>query len=234
MIPQSYIDEVLARANIVDVIDTRVKLKKAGKNHIACCPFHDEKTPSFSVNEREGFFYCFGCGASGNSIGFIMDYERLEFKDAVIGLGRALGLGDPSPNTKARESLQSRIGKHARLKAQILDDRWLMEIVKAARERGEQISEQEKPLIVATIARLKASQEEIKNYKDVEDHFRKIGLEVQGREEVMNVVCAELQANREQYPPTQWIPRKVFKVDDRKLQAAYNRIEAIEKVQSKL
>lgn len=234
MIPQSYIDDVLARANIVDVIDARVKLKKAGKNHIACCPFHDERTPSFSVTEQDGFYYCFGCGASGNAIGFLMDYERLDFKDAVVILGRALGLGDPSPETVTKDSLQSRIGKYMRLKAQIIDDRLLVEIVKAARLRGEQLSEQEKPMIAATMARLKAGLEEIKTYRDVENHFRLLNFEHQRRDEIMNVVCAELQRHREEYAPTQWIPKKVFLVSDKRLQAANNRIEAIEKLTGKI
>jgi DNA primase len=82
-IPQPFIDDLLERIDIVDVIDSRVKLKKTGKNYSACCPFHDEKTPSFSVSPDKQFFYCFGCGASGNSIGFVMDYERLNFPEAI-------------------------------------------------------------------------------------------------------------------------------------------------------
>ena len=65
-IAQAFIDQVLDRTDIVDVVDRRVKLKKAGKNYSACCPFHQEKTPSFSVNPEKQFYYCFGCGAGGN------------------------------------------------------------------------------------------------------------------------------------------------------------------------
>lgn len=234
MIPQSYIDDVLARANIVDVIDARMKLKKAGKNHIACCPFHDERTPSFSVTEQDGFYYCFGCGASGNAIGFLMDYERLDFKDAVVILGRALGLGDPSPETVTKDSLESRIGKYMRLKAQIIDDRPLVEIYKAARLRGEKIDPKELPLITATIKRYNAGIEEIKTYPDVEAHFEKLKAERIRREEVMIVVCGELQQYREEYPPWQWIPEKVPLIDQRTIQAANNRIAAIEKKTSKI
>lgn len=234
MIPQSYIDDVLARVNIVDVIDARVKLKKAGKNHVACCPFHDERTPSFSVTEQEGFYYCFGCGASGNAIGFLMDYERLDFKGAVVVLGRALGLGDPSPETVTKDSLQSRIGKYMRLKAQIIDDRLLVEIYKADRATGAQIDPREVPLITETIKRYHAGLEEIKNYPDVEAHFETLKAESLRREAIMVVVCAELQQYRHEYPPWQWVPIKTPLIDTRTIQAAHSRIAAIEKKTSKI
>ncbi len=95
LIPQSFIDDLLDRLDIVDVVDSRVKLKKTGKNYSACCPFHDEKTPSFTVSPEKQFFYCFGCGASGNALGFIMDYERLSFPEAAESLARLAGLEVP-------------------------------------------------------------------------------------------------------------------------------------------
>ncbi len=94
-IPQDFIDELLNRVDIVDVIDSRVKLKKTGKNYSACCPFHKEKTPSFSVSPDKQFYYCFGCGASGTSIGFLMEYEHLGFIDAVENLASHAGLSVP-------------------------------------------------------------------------------------------------------------------------------------------
>jgi DNA primase len=94
-LPQAFLDDLLDRLDIVEVIDRRVKLKKAGKNYSACCPFHDEKTPSFSVNPERQFYYCFGCGAGGNAIGFVMDYERLDFREAVEGLAQTVGLEVP-------------------------------------------------------------------------------------------------------------------------------------------
>ena len=94
-IPQKFIDDLLDRVDIVEVIDRRVKLKKTGKNFSACCPFHDEKTPSFSVNPGKQFYYCFGCGAGGNALGFLMDYERLEFPEAVESLAQTVGLQVP-------------------------------------------------------------------------------------------------------------------------------------------
>ena len=94
-LPQAFIDQVLDRTDIVDVVDRRVKLKKAGKNYSACCPFHQEKTPSFSVNPEKQFYYCFGCGAGGNALGFVMDYERMEFREAIESLAQAAGMELP-------------------------------------------------------------------------------------------------------------------------------------------
>lgn len=94
-IPQAFIDDVLARTDLVELIDSRVPLKKAGHNHKACCPFHQEKTPSFNVNGNKQFYHCFGCGASGNAISFIMEYDRLEFPDAVDELAGRLGMEVP-------------------------------------------------------------------------------------------------------------------------------------------
>ena len=99
-IPQAFLDDLLDRLDIVEVIDRRVKLKKAGKNYSACCPFHDEKTPSFSVNPDRQFYYCFGCGAGGNALGFVMDYERLDFREAVEGLAQTVGLEVPKDDPR--------------------------------------------------------------------------------------------------------------------------------------
>ena len=109
-IPQSFIDDVLLRTDIVDLIDGRVKLKKAGKNYAACCPFHNEKSPSFTVSRDKQFYYCFGCGASGNAISFLMDYERLEFVDSLKQLAGQVGLELPDTREEGsaapRESQQ--------------------------------------------------------------------------------------------------------------------------------
>ena len=94
-IPQSFIDELLARTDIVELIDSRVRLKKAGKNYQACCPFHNEKSPSFSVSQEKQFYHCFGCGAHGNAIGFLMEYDGLNFPDAIDDLAGQLGLTVP-------------------------------------------------------------------------------------------------------------------------------------------
>jgi DNA primase len=94
-IPQTFIDELLNRVDIVDVIDGRVQLKKAGRDYTACCPFHNEKTPSFTVSQTKQFYHCFGCGAHGSAIGFLMDYEHLEFPEAVEELARSAGLEVP-------------------------------------------------------------------------------------------------------------------------------------------
>lgn len=94
-IPERFIDELLARVDIVDIIDARVPLKRAGKEHKACCPFHDEKTPSFTVSADKQFYHCFGCGAHGSAIGFLMEYEHLDFREAVESLAKHVGLDMP-------------------------------------------------------------------------------------------------------------------------------------------
>jgi len=100
-IPQQFIDELLARVDIVDLIDASVPLKKAGRNHSACCPFHDEKTPSFTVSQDKQFYHCFGCGAHGTAIGFLMEYERLDFLDAVRDLAAHVGMEIPQGSYSA-------------------------------------------------------------------------------------------------------------------------------------
>ena len=99
LIPQTFIDDLLNRTDIVEVIDKRVILKKAGKNYTACCPFHQEKTPSFSVQPDRQFYYCFGCGAGGNAIGFVMNFDQLDFPLAVETLAKDVGLEVPKEET---------------------------------------------------------------------------------------------------------------------------------------
>ncbi len=94
-IPRIFINDLLARTDIVDLIDARVKLKKQGKNYHACCPFHNEKTPSFTVNGDKQFYHCFGCGAHGNAIDFLMNFDRLEFVETIEELATMNGLEVP-------------------------------------------------------------------------------------------------------------------------------------------
>ncbi len=98
-IPQQFIDDLLARTDIVDLIDQRVRLKKAGKNYQACCPFHNEKSPSFTVSPDKQFYHCFGCGAHGTALGFLMEYDGLEFLDAIDEMASMHGLTVPRENT---------------------------------------------------------------------------------------------------------------------------------------
>ncbi|MFH7566332.1 DNA primase [Oceanimonas smirnovii] len=97
-IPQQFIDDLLARTDIVDLIDQRVRLKKAGKNYQACCPFHNEKSPSFTVSPDKQFYHCFGCGAHGTALGFLMEYDGLEFLDAIDEMASMHGLTVPREN----------------------------------------------------------------------------------------------------------------------------------------
>ena len=99
-IPQSFIDDLLARTDIVDVINTFVPLRKAGKNYQALCPFHDEKSPSFSVSPDKQFYHCFGCGVSGTAISFLMEYSRMDFVEAIEELANRAGLEIPRDSSK--------------------------------------------------------------------------------------------------------------------------------------
>ena len=95
LIPANFIDELMSRTDIVEVINSRVPLKKAGREYKACCPFHGEKTPSFTVSPSKQFYHCFGCGAHGTALGFLMDFEHLPFPDAVEELASLAGLEVP-------------------------------------------------------------------------------------------------------------------------------------------
>lgn len=94
-IPQHFIDDLLAKVDIVDVIDQRVSLKKSGTNFSACCPFHNEKTPSFTVSQTKQFYHCFGCSANGSAISFLMEYEGMHFVDAIESLAESVGMEVP-------------------------------------------------------------------------------------------------------------------------------------------
>ncbi len=94
-IPKYFIDDLINRIDIIDIIDARVPLKKKGRDYQACCPFHNEKTPSFTVSQTKQFYYCFGCGAKGNSIGFLMEYDHMEFVEAIETLAGSISLEIP-------------------------------------------------------------------------------------------------------------------------------------------
>ena len=107
-IPQRFLDDLMARVDVVEVVGERVKLKKAGSNYSGLCPFHQEKTPSFTVSADKQFYHCFGCGAHGNALGFLMEYDKLRFPEAVEQLAARLGLevpreGADDPRAQARE-----------------------------------------------------------------------------------------------------------------------------------
>jgi DNA primase len=94
-IPQHFIDELIARADLVEIVGSRIPLKKAGKEYKACCPFHGEKTPSFTVVPDKQFYHCFGCGAHGTALGFLMEHDHLSFVEAVEDLAERVGLEVP-------------------------------------------------------------------------------------------------------------------------------------------
>ena len=109
MIPDSFIQELINRVDIVDVIDKSVPLKKAGANYSACCPFHNEKSPSFTVSPTKQFYHCFGCGAHGTSISFLMEYQGLSFVEAVHELAKMTGMIVPQETREADTPQQKAI-----------------------------------------------------------------------------------------------------------------------------
>lgn len=117
-IPQSFIQDLLSRIDIVELIQSRVNLKKRGHNYLGLCPFHNEKTPSFTVSPAKQFYYCFGCGASGNAINFLMAFDRTEFVETITDLSAQLGLEIPlearHSNLPEREEYYSLLAKIAR------------------------------------------------------------------------------------------------------------------------
>jgi DNA primase len=94
-IPQDFINDLVDRSDIVEIVSSRIPLKKAGREYKACCPFHGEKTPSFTVSPEKGFYHCFGCGAHGTAIGFLMEHDQLEFVEAVEELASLNGVDVP-------------------------------------------------------------------------------------------------------------------------------------------
>ena len=126
LIPQPFINDLLQRVDIVDVIDARVSLKKAGKNFKACCPFHEEKTPSFNVSPERGFYKCFGCGVAGTALTFLMEYDHLEFVEAVEALAAMAGVEVPReggrPQPRPDEDLYELLAQTALLYRRALAD----------------------------------------------------------------------------------------------------------------
>ena len=115
LIPQTFIDDLIDRTDIVEVINARVSLKKTGKNYSACCPFHDEKTPSFSVNPQKQFYYCFGCGAGGNVVSFVMENDNLDFRQAIETLAQQAGMEIPEESSKPDPQFKKRADIYSQL-----------------------------------------------------------------------------------------------------------------------
>jgi DNA primase len=134
-IPTAFIQELVARADVVDIVGRHVQLKKGGANFMGLCPFHGEKSPSFSVSPSKQFYHCFGCGKNGNVISFLMDFSGMGFVDAVKELAQQYGMqvpeDDASPEDRARAAAQRaaaadaerRAGKSQRCLPQRTQDR---------------------------------------------------------------------------------------------------------------
>jgi DNA primase len=111
MIPQSFIQDLLGRVDIVEVVDRHVKLKRAGANYVACCPFHSEKSPSFTVSPTKQFYHCFGCGAHGTAVGFLMEHAGLGFVEAVKDLAQSVGMKVPEEERSESAKQRARQGE---------------------------------------------------------------------------------------------------------------------------
>ena len=141
-IPDSFLDELVSRSDIVEIINARVPLKKAGREYKACCPFHSEKSPSFSVSAEKQFYHCFGCGAHGTVIGFLMQYEKMDFLDAVADLAQRAGLELPreaqGPKDPGSGDLYELLLRAARFFEQNLaDNARARQYLEASRHRSE-------------------------------------------------------------------------------------------------
>lgn len=138
-IPQSFIDDLLARVDVVEIVGERVKLKKSGRNHSGLCPFHQEKSPSFTVSADKQFYHCFGCGAHGNALRFLMEYDKLRFPEAVEQLASRVGVevpreGADDPRAQARERKRKEGVNLLEMSASFFRERLRMPEAQAARE----------------------------------------------------------------------------------------------------
>lgn len=153
MIPQSFIHDLLSRVDIVDAIDRHVPLKKAGANFVACCPFHSEKTPSFTVSQTKQFYHCFGCGAHGNAISFLIEYSGLSFIEAVQDLAAYTGMqlpeqqsGNVSSHFASSDLQQDLVGDYRHNNAEISPQDLLNALQTATRYYREQLKVSEKAI----------------------------------------------------------------------------------------
>ena len=100
-IPKSFVESLLSRTNLIEIISERIEIKKTGKDCKALCPFHDEKSPSFSISEVKGFYHCFGCGAHGTAVSFVMEYDNLDFISAIKYLAERAGVDIPTEDNES-------------------------------------------------------------------------------------------------------------------------------------
>src|SRR3984885_5041851 len=116
-LPDAFKDELRSRVPLSDIIGKRMKLTRAGREFKGCCPFHNEKTPSFTVNDEKGFYHCFGCGAHGDAIRFLTDARGLAFMDAVKELADQAGMDVPAPDPRAQAKAERASGLYEVLEA---------------------------------------------------------------------------------------------------------------------
>jgi len=116
-LPKAFLDEIRARIPLSDIIGKRMKLTRAGREFKGCCPFHKEKTPSFYVNDQKSFYHCFGCGAHGDSIRFLMDHDNLKFMEAVEQLAGVAGMQVPKPTPEDAQKFKQQMSLYDMMEA---------------------------------------------------------------------------------------------------------------------
>src|SRR4051812_27364252 len=116
-LPRAFLDEIRARIPLSDVIGKRMKLTRAGREWKGCCPFHKEKTASFTVNDQKGFYHCFGCGEHGDAVGFLMSHDNMSFMDAVEQLAGLAGMQVPKPTPEEAQKFQRQMSMYDMLEA---------------------------------------------------------------------------------------------------------------------
>jgi len=151
MISKDQVANILEIVDIVDVIDSRIKLKRIGSNYKACCPFHEETTPSFTINQPKQFYYCFGCGAGGDAIKFLREYENQSFVEAVKELARMAGVS--IDETKPDKPIMPK-----RLREEIDLDRYFLAIYNADKDNGKTIHYKDKERARLAQARIQGVQ----------------------------------------------------------------------------
>lgn len=151
MISEAVIDDIKHRLNIVDIISDRIEIKKAGKNWFGRCPFHDEKSASFSVNEQKQMAYCFGCGAGGDVFKFVMDYENIDFYTAVRKLAAIAGVS--LDETQQEKPIVSK-RKMSRLESQAMTEKIIIELYEGEIKKGNAVNDEDEKRYQLAVRRL--------------------------------------------------------------------------------
>lgn len=188
MIPASFKDDLLARVNIVDVIAPCVNLKKAGNRYYGLCPFHEEKTPSFAVHTEKQFYYCFGCQATGDAIGFLMDHDGLKYGEAVKRLAESVGMTIPKDGAPtARRVIRRRVDAEAMIEC-MEHELLICAITTSDYQSGVEVSAEDRARFIKSINHITNAIEFVKKRRLLDYERRQIVIEA--REEKKEKVAA--------------------------------------------